>query len=437
MSGGAACTPYGGGGSLRRTDTSPRGARSRTKLAVVSEALPPGWSGNAVLIGRLLGGFDPAEYCLLRSDQGTYDYHDGRALPGACYQLPRPWCIPRGTRYGLRIPRGIVNALLGIASRSFHIQRIVKRERCDAILVFTGDFFDLPAAYLAGRRFRLPVYVYMCDDYSYRELWDPVRRWLSSHLERKIVREARGVVCANEVLRDVLNDRHGVEPTVIHHPCDPSLYPAEVEPENGPTTAPRNGELTIVYTGTVYEAQLDALQNLQISMSLIRGYRAVLHIYTGQPRSDLAKWGLRPPFAYHEHRSADGIAAVQREADVLFLPLAFRSHYPEVIRTSAPMKFGEYLAAGRPILAHAPSDSFIARYCRQHDCALIVDTPDPAKLAQATKRLANDHELRRRLTVNARARALADFDLEAARSKFAELVGVESRSPKVARAEAG
>ena len=48
----------------------------------------------------------------------------------------------------------------------------------------------------------------------------------------------------------------------------------------------------------------------------------------------------------------------------------------KVIETTSPSKLPEYLAAGRPILIHAPSDSYIAWYGKTHKCAEVVDTPD-------------------------------------------------------------
>ncbi|MBA2460764.1 MAG: glycosyltransferase [Actinobacteria bacterium] len=393
-----------------------------SKFALVSEALPPGWSGNAVLIGLLLAELEPASYCLLSSDQGFYGGEHGRALAATRYQLPRPLRIPRGTRFGLHAPRSVANAALGILARAAQIARIARQERCEAIAVFTGDFHDPPGSYLASRLLRVPLYFYICDSYAHRELYDPARRRLSPWLERTIVRGAAGVVCANEALRDDLLARQGVEATLIHHPCDLSLFASS---DDGRRPSPQHGdELRIVYTGTVYEAQLDALRNLQESLGRLAAHRASLHVYTGQAHADLLALGLRDGFTYHAHRPAEAISAVQQQADVLFLPLAFRSRYPDVIRMSAPMKFGEYLAAGRPILAHAPPDSFVVRYCLEHECALVVDEPDPGKLAEAVERLATDSQLRQRLTRNARARALQDFDVHSARAKFTELLGL-------------
>ena len=74
---------------------------------------------------------------------------------------------------------------------------------------------------------------------------------------------------------------------------------------------------------------------------------------------------------------------IQRNADILFLPLAFNSPYPEIIKTSSPGEIGEYLAGKKPILVHAPSDSFISWYFRKYNCGCVVDDDDSEKLAAA------------------------------------------------------
>jgi glycosyltransferase involved in cell wall biosynthesis len=83
----------------------------------------------------------------------------------------------------------------------------------------------------------------------------------------------------------------------------------------------------------------------------------------------------------------------------------------------------EYLAACRPILVHAPGDSFIAWYFRQHECGIVVDRLDPAELALALDLLLSDRALRERLAARAWERAREDFDLSKAQAQFAGLLG--------------
>ena len=116
---------------------------------------------------------------------------------------------------------------------------------------------------------------------------------------------------------------------------------------------------------------------------------------------------------------------VQQKADLLFLPLAFEAPFPGLIRTSAPGKTGEYLAAGRPVLVHAPPDSFLAWYFREHDCGLVIDENNPARVAEAIERLLTDSSLQQRLSANAWRRAEEEFSLQAARSAFARVMKLD------------
>lgn len=394
------------------------------KFALVSEVVPPSWSGQAVLIRRLLTAVDPHAFCLLTSDQGRYAGEHTESLPTRCYQLPavQPRYLDTTNRW-LFGASALAGAVTGIVRRAFHISRIAHRERCGALVAFTGDFHDLPAAFVASRLLRVPLYVYMCDYYSHRELYEPAWRRLSPPLERIVVNGAARVICGTDTLADALADRYGIEPAVIHHPADLVLYGGDARSP----TDPGERELRIVYTGTIYDAQLDAVQNLLEALDALERRSATLTVYSGQSGDELRARGLGGSLVTRPHATAPAIAAAQQAADVLFLPLAFASPYPEVIRTSAPMKFGEYLAAGGPLLVHAPAGSFVSEYCRRHDCAVIVDEPDPERLARAIEQLADDDALRARLFRNARERAATDFGIDGAGAKFRELLELEQR----------
>lgn len=390
------------------------------EFALVSEVVPPSWSGQAVLIRRLLAGLDPRAYCLLTSDQGIYGGEHIQGLETTCYRLPAARTRYLHRNKWLFTASALAGAATGIARRAVHIARVARRERCRAIVVFTGDFHDLPAAYLASRMLGVPLYVYMCDYYSHRELYELARRRLAPHLERIVVRGATRVICGTDTLADALADRHGIAPVVIHHPADLSLYALSDGPHRVPSRRAR-----IVYTGTIYEAQLDSVQNLLAALDQLTARSVTLHVYGGQSENELRTRGLEGQLVVHPHASAHEIAAVQEGADILFLPLAFRSQYPEVIRTSAPMKFGEYLAAGGPILVHAPADAFVSEYCRRHACAVVVDDPDPRSLVGAIEALCDDAALRARLIANAQQRALRDFSVDVAGARFAELLNLD------------
>jgi glycosyltransferase involved in cell wall biosynthesis len=388
------------------------------KLAVVSHALPPAWSGQAMLIHRLLELVEESRYCLVTErDQPTasVSVEFTKRLEGDRFELS-PRRASRLSNPLLALLANGITIIRGAARRIGEIQRILVRERCDAVVAFTGFGVDIPTAYLASSRTRTRFYAYLCDDYAARETFWAYR--LPARLvEPWPLKRADGVVVPNEFLQEKLRRRFGIVATLVRNPVDLSLYDLSERGEDLPGRATR-----IVYTGAVYEAHYDCFVNL---VRALGRSDAELHLYTAQDAEDLAERGIRGPVVFHPHEPARIMPRIQTEADVLFLPLAFDSPYPEVIKTSSPVKMAEYLASGRPILVHAPADSFVAWYFRQHDCGVVVDRSDPELLADELERLLSDPELQARLGKNARARAEADFDVADARAAFARLVGFD------------
>ena len=395
------------------------------KIALISHVLPPSWSGQAMVIYRMLRGLNPESYCLIsRRTRGIDDDPTQylSALPGRRYQTPPEFKVRRGFRFGMQH----MNMLLAIFQRARYFAGVLRRERCGAVVACTGDVEDLPAACLAARQVGVPFYAYIFDHYSKREWVDPVARSWARRLEPWMLKRAAAVIVPNETLRDDLFDDYGVEATVIHNSCDIAAY--EASPPERP--AGNGGGVSIVYTGDVYEAHFDAFRNLLEALERIERPRVELHLYTARTAEFLETYAIRGRVVYHPHHQPSEMPGIQQQADLLFLPLAFDSPYPDIVKTSAPGKMAEYLAARRPVVVHAPPDSFISWYFRQHECGLVVDRNDPAELARALDLILKDEALRERLGARAWERAGADFDISKARAQFARVVGLDAREYK-------
>jgi glycosyltransferase involved in cell wall biosynthesis len=388
------------------------------KFALVSQILPPDWGGQTVMLCRVLEGLDAEDYCLISPrdyDPGTYRGNGARRLPARYHRLPPEPQLKRGHRFGLERARQAVNVPLGVLARARAVARIVRGEGARAVVACTGDLLSLPAGYLASRLAGVPFYAYLFDYYSY-SCTDPLERRYARLFERAALRGAAGIISPNEFLSDELRSRYGVESVVIRNPCDLSDY------EGLPEQSPSPDGFRIVYTGAIYEAHYDAFRNLVRAINLLGRPGVKLHIYSASP-IDWERQGIAGPVVRHGYRDMSAIPGIQREADLLFLPLAFESPYPVLIRTSATSKLGEYLASARPILVHAPADSFISWYFREHGCGLVVDRSEPAELARAIERAMDDEGLRRRIGERARERARADFSVGTAQDAFARLLG--------------
>jgi glycosyltransferase involved in cell wall biosynthesis len=94
--------------------------------------------------------------------------------------------------------------------------------------------------------------------------------------------------------------------------------------------------------------------------------------------------------------------AAQRASDAVVLPLAFQTTNPDEIRTVFPTKLLEYFVCGRPILVHAPADSWVSRNARDTGWGAVADTAEPKALAQAIDSLLSDAEAQRNFVAAAK-----------------------------------
>ena len=362
------------------------------------------------MLERLLRPFDSANYVLIRTM--SWDNVPGASsLPADVKTVPPT----ARSRWKPRIWIGIRELQL----RARAIAEIVLAERCEAIVACTGgDLLDIPAAYRAARRLRVRYIAYYFDYWSQQSLASLERR-AAEWIERRVLRGADAVIVPNEFLAEELHSRYGVRCTVVQNSCEAARDDRVAH--HAPAAA--STSRLIVYTGAVYEANIDAFRNL-IDAIKSTGLDAKVHIFSAQTACDLASRGLLAPVEIHEHRPAYEVLDIQRKADVLFLPLGFQTGYPRIIRTSSPAKMCEYLRSGRPILVHAPRGSFVAEYFREHGCGVVVDEADPALLGEALRQLLEDEDLRLRVTSAACKQARTDYDLETARLAFARAVGL-------------
>jgi glycosyltransferase involved in cell wall biosynthesis len=394
---------------------------SGDRLGVVSHVLPPSPSGQAVALHRLLGEMPRDRYVLISRE--SYDDSSCAAsalkLPAKYFHLEPFRRLQAFGKLHMEVLDELWNAFPGIIGRARQIARIAREERCCLLIGCSGDLYDLPATRLAGRWVGIPVIPYFFDDYVYQ--WTGARRAIAHYLESCFLRGVRDAIVPNESLEEEYWRRRGVRATVIRNPCPvPDL--AELD------RVPRcfdPGTENIVYSGAVYRAHYDAFRNLVAAIRLADREDVRLHVFTAQSREELAGNGIAGPFVvHHPHVDVALVPAILRQADILFLPLAFRSPIPEVVRTSCPGKTGEYLSAARPILVHAPGDSFVSNYFRKYGCGMVVDRDDPGALSDAIKTLLPESEATREMAARAREMAKRDFSIETEGARFRGLIGL-------------
>ena len=399
-------------------------------FALLSHTLPPSPSGQAVMLYRILCGVPEDEYYLIHSrvlpqEEGSESNHFH--LRARYYSLPTEPTLSWPRHFRLGHVRNKLNLFLQIYMRAKNIADILRREPATSALVAcSGDFADIPAGSLAGRILRLPFYAYIFDDYVFQ--WTGSQRWIAKLIAPFIFRPSAGIIGPNEFICEEYQRRYGVKTTVVRNPCDR----AELNKEPHIQAHAKNSRIKIIYTGAVYHANFDCFHNLIRAMKSLHEYPLELHVFTAQTREQLETQGIQSEKLFiHSHVPYSEILEEQRKADILFLPLAFESPIPEVIRTSAPGKLGEYLASGRPVLAHVPADSFVAYYLEKNQCGLVASENSLASLKVHILKLINDDGFRRVITRNARQRAQLDFDPQVAHERLVDFLSTSThRNPR-------
>ena len=371
------------------------------KVALVSHVLPPSWSGQSVMIGRIFRGLSPEEYCLISTEnyQRKESQNTGR-LPGRYYALPPEPKIPGsgGRLWILTWVRAFF--------RGLNISEILRKEKSKAVIAASGNLIDIPAGWWAGRLAGTEFIPYLFDDYLYQ--WpEKQTRAVTRRIEKLIYGRVKRVIVPNEFMQNEIERRHPVKAFIVRNPC--SSLTGGGEPSSRPVYD-LDGDIRIIYTGAIYHVNFDAFRNLIAAVEQISP-NIQIHIFSAQPAEWLEANGIQSrQLILHSHTVHEDVMRAQNQAHILFLPFAFHSSIPEVITTSAPGKMGEYLASGVPILAHVPSDSFVSWYLKTHGCGFVVDVNDIGVLKKAILALIENAELRRKLTGSAQERAGDDFD---------------------------
>jgi glycosyltransferase involved in cell wall biosynthesis len=385
-----------------------------TRLALVSAALPPSQSGQSMVLQHLLEERDPSSYCLLTQKNFNLYHIQGNfssPLKANYHFLSPEYQVSRFLldKENLMNSRAVLKYILGWRERQ--IARIVRTEGCTSILGCTGNLLDPLAVYGVSKSHDIPYGLYIFDDYSVVWASPPLRALINS-LIHEIFGNAAFVIVPNEFLAEKYQKLFGIDPVVIHNPCD--LTPYENQKDST-----REGGIRIVYTGAIYEAHFDSFRSIVKAIDEIGRPDICLHLYTTQRKGKLNANGIGGAnVEVHRHQPLSAMPKIQMGADILYLPLGFRTPYPETIRTSAPGKIGEYLAAGRPILAHAPGDSFLSWYFTKHECGMVVNTDKPAALATSIKSLLEDQHLQKKYCEHAVCRSREDFDIKSMTRKF-------------------
>ncbi len=373
--------------------------RIKKTLIITRNCFPPVIVGPAILLGNLFKRYESESYCVLMGPIGEdFRLVDVSSTLSCKYYFTS---FPNIAVKGWRRFRSLFVDLSRVCESVMKGIKVVKREKVKNIFLIPGYLESLTALlvhWIMRRRLilYLPDIYYVPNRFGFG--WTSLIMRL---IEPILLRCADTILVTAEPTQNYYEKRYNSNSVVLPHSVDLAKY--ETKPAQSLEKAK---ETRIVFTGEVSEAQLDSILNMVKTVNTCPELNATFVIAANASKDIIESLGIKGPRVIVTHANRDKIPDFQQSADILFLPLSFIWPNPEIVRTASPSKMPEYLAAGRPIIVHAPTFSYVANYARSERFALVVDQPDCGKLRQAIIDLKHNKELCHKLVTNARRTAM-------------------------------
>jgi glycosyltransferase involved in cell wall biosynthesis len=363
----------------------PATAKRFPKTLVLSWGIPPAGTGSGIIMSNLLRQFRRDEMVAVGAFAMAQPSITWRTeWPSLIYGMVQPPYHWRGEAWMRRLQW----PLLLLVSLWTLI-----RERCWAILAVYPDDIFLLTGYLLSRLTRRPLYAYFHNTYLDNKPNNRLAQWL----QPRVFAHAKRVFVMSKGMQELFRQRYPQITTIplVHTFNELLPLPDSVD------VPPLHNPLRLVFIGNVNASCAEAAERVRQMVN--RGPDVRLTIFSGAVNHEtLSRLGFVGSDISVESVSRDLLLGRMREGDIVVHPHGFDGPMSTwEYRTIFPTRTIEYLICQRPILAHVPGDCFLARFYRQHQCALIVDEPSVEALTAALRYLRSDGVLRQRLVRNA------------------------------------
>ncbi len=360
---------------------------SRKRILFFSHFFPPALGGSSVLMRNLLAPFPPESLHVIHGQAGRIkiDRSFAADIPQTLVELPDCWGPLKYRLTLLLYPR--------ILAAAFRLHR---EKPFDAVFTCWPSAYYLEFAYRFHRITGVPLYVYMHDMWADNQRSALLRK-MASWYERRVLKAAEVVFAITDAAGEHFRQKYGVRTMTLEHTVDWS----SVEKPDAFVDLPGDGKrfFRITCGGAVY--------SMMNQDSVVRMNQAVQEI----PNAEMSictpvleaqeKNGLSGERLHIQSLSKQEAFRHFQSSDIVCAPLAFHTHAVLEVKTVFTTKLLDYFICGRPILVHAPADSFLARDARLKGWGYVVDTPDVQALKKGILRILEDKNLQRRLVAAA------------------------------------
>lgn len=254
----------------------------------------------------------------------------------------------------------------------------------EVLLVVPTDTASLVHGRTWASHLKVPSATWLMDDW----IQQYPTRWLTGSADRtgrKLLTQNSGWLVISDYLGEELKRWTGTErPThVVHNAVAIGAPPAAL-------TTRRTGPFRIRYAGTIWPMHADALTLLARVVYARRqagdDIELILHtdergwkLYESFWRETGTAWGRLVPY--------DSLRDTLADSDLLVVASSFEKEHERMSKSSVQTKITDYLASGRTILNVGPADGACARFLRERDIAVFIDSPDAPAAALTLGRL--------------------------------------------------
>lgn len=391
-------------------------------VLVVSNYAPPQTNGSAIMLGRLLKGLPKNSFSLITNSTSVYKKIGGsgdwlacdylfvdqtkKVHPQALNELKHTQSEPTqglgllwlSVRKALRIPR-----LASLIAQSRSI---------DTVLVTTDNGPFLAGGYLAAKRLKVPLHVFIFDLYADNTLPLPAKLF-ARFFEPILFRYATTIFVNNRHTQAYLQQKYAFPDgkfVVCQNPILPDTTPLPAYSSHK--------KKNITFTGNIYWAQKNNLLDLVSAAKDMKDLEVC--IYAPLSQEEFHSMGLTGKNIVTTKLTQAEATRAQLAATILFLPMTFDEKHRPICTTASPGKLSDYLTTGRPILVYAPKYSQIARYAKEERFAYVVDQQSPQALKEGIETMLNDDTLCANLVEQSQRLVATDYDISAIQKRLKE-----------------
>jgi len=312
-------------------------------------------------------------------------FHLGPAVPHL------PHCVSLGPRLiGGPLPADFLQTPALWLGRSAGVEPLAQRilaggfDRHWVVAMDEGVAVGLRLLELAPA---VPLHVSVHDDQEHGMYTRSRRYRFLARVTRSPVRRlllgARSVDTTSDEMADYYRDRLGLRSTVVHPILSRAAGVASPAPRDA--AALTVGHIGSIYAATEFRRFLAAFR--ATADQLGRAPRGVFIGLLPRYRRLVGDAGVRGEFLM-DVPEPDAVPCLAR-CDFVYAMYPFDRASRVFTRTSLPTKLSTYAQVGRPILAHAPADSTLARAITRFGTGTVADRNSTATLQTAIRQLAH------------------------------------------------